>query len=147
MPPTLDEIRGRLDALDASAFDGMNASVAGAEELYALMEQVPRLPDPRQAIPWLFRFLERLHTSDLGSPGARGSRARTYWGLRLGVGGVNSSPADAADGLDGQPHVERGSGTASTLQAPRAPARGSTTPKVAKRYVLDARDFLDYQAE
>ena len=146
MPSTLDEIRRRLDALDASAFDLWNVDAAGSEELCALMDQVPLLPDPRQAIPWLFRFLERLHTSELGEPGPvvhvleliGGYDSELEASIRRQPTPLTVRMVNRMLNADPEPH-DRYKLLGLLREAARHPRSSSDT-------VCDARDFLDYHA-
>lgn len=69
MPRSIEAISAELNALDESAFDPWRTDSRGAEILNQLMDEVRTLPNAREAVPMLFSFLERLHESDLGSPG------------------------------------------------------------------------------
>jgi hypothetical protein len=64
-----DEIIAGLQALKASDFDPMNLSARGLERLGQLADALMILPEPERAIPYLFRVMERLPDTDLGSPG------------------------------------------------------------------------------
>src|SRR5215469_521162 len=64
-----DEIITGLQALQAPDFDPMNVDARGLERLRELTDALMKVTSPERAIPELFRVMERLPDTDLGSPG------------------------------------------------------------------------------
>jgi len=64
-----DEIIAGFQALKAPDFDPMNINARGLERLPELTDALMSVPRPERAIPELFRVMERMPDTDLGSPG------------------------------------------------------------------------------
>ena len=64
-----EEIVNGLQTLDASKFDLDNEDADGKQKLSELTDASLLLPSPERIIPELFKVIERLPDSDLGSPG------------------------------------------------------------------------------
>lgn len=69
MARSIDEIASEFDALTARNFDLWNEDANGTEKLHQLTEELHELGLPESAANLMFRFIERLDGSDLGSPG------------------------------------------------------------------------------
>ncbi len=66
---TLKEIAGDLDSLSAQDFDWNNPAASGTERLQRLCDELLVFNDVSKCAPLMFAVMERLDTSDLGSPG------------------------------------------------------------------------------
>jgi hypothetical protein len=66
---SFDEIEAALNALTPNDFDNAYANADGIDQLYTLTNELMVLPEPERAIPVMFRVIENLADSDLGSPG------------------------------------------------------------------------------
>lgn len=66
---TYEEIIFGLRALEAKDFDCFNTDMDGPQQLNRLTDALMELPSPERAIPELFAVMERLPSSDLGTPG------------------------------------------------------------------------------
>ena len=64
-----EEIIAGFQALQAPDFDPMNVDARGSERLWELTDALMSVPRPERAIPELFRVMERMPDTDLGSPG------------------------------------------------------------------------------
>lgn len=69
MSRSLEQIVADLGALAEDYFDYNGAAMRGPECLDGICTDVLKLPVPSAAFPELFRLMERLSGSDLGSPG------------------------------------------------------------------------------
>jgi hypothetical protein len=69
MPRDLEAITRDLNTLRAEDFDDRRSPMTGPERLNALCDEVLLLPNPPSAFPQLFRLMERLSESELGTPG------------------------------------------------------------------------------
>jgi hypothetical protein len=69
MSRSLDQIVAELWVLTADDFDYNNVEMRGPERLQAVCAEVLKLPVPHAVFPEIFRLMERLSDSDLGSPG------------------------------------------------------------------------------
>ena len=69
MVRSLDQIAADFDALSAHDFDLWNEAAAGMERLNKLTDELLELGMPEPAARLMFGFMERLDSSDLGSPG------------------------------------------------------------------------------
>ena len=66
---TYEEIVAGLRALSESDCDYNNMSMQGPENLRRLADAVQQLLEPKRIMPEMFAVMERLPSSDLGSPG------------------------------------------------------------------------------
>ena len=66
MPRTIDQVLADFGALQPSDFDN---EAAGISKLYGLTNELMALPEPERAIPALFAFMERMPSTELGTPG------------------------------------------------------------------------------
>ena len=64
-----EQIISGFQALQKSDFDDMNLAARGRKRLWELTDALMSVPEPEKAIPELFRVMERLPATDLGSPG------------------------------------------------------------------------------
>ena len=64
-----EDIVAGFRALQASDFDDENTSARGRERLAELTDALMSVSEPEQAVPEMFRLIERLSDAHLGSPG------------------------------------------------------------------------------
>lgn len=69
MARPLDQVASDFDSLTAADFDEWNRRATGPERLRELCDELKRLGDPLMAAAVLFRTMERLDGSELGTPG------------------------------------------------------------------------------
>lgn len=69
MPLTYEQIATGLRTLKESDFDLNNQDMDGPEVLWRLTDAISQVPEPQRLVPDLFAVMERLPTSELGSPG------------------------------------------------------------------------------
>jgi hypothetical protein len=81
MVRNLATISSDLDSLSLRDFDYRNADANGLERLAALCDELRLVGDAANCASLLFRTLERLEESDLGSPGPIVHTLETWQGL------------------------------------------------------------------
>jgi hypothetical protein len=69
MPLTYEQIVSGLRTLKESDFDLNNPAMDGPEVLRRLTDAISQVPEQQRFVPDLFAVMERLPTSELGSPG------------------------------------------------------------------------------
>jgi hypothetical protein len=118
MPRRIEEIAADLEALESQDFDGTRARFDGMDRLSQLCEELRAIEDVQACAPVLFRTMERLGETELGSPGPlvhtletwRGgyerflaesvSRKPTYLSVWMVNRLLNARPSDAEAWLD-----------------------------------------------
>ena len=69
MERPIHEIIADFDTFQSSDFDMRNVDASGADRLSELVGELFEKPNPEQAMDTMFRMMERLPDSDLGTPG------------------------------------------------------------------------------
>ena len=141
-----DQVIAGFQDLDASNFDPMNLKARGSERLWQLTDALMSLPEPERAIPELFRVMERLPDTDLGSPGPlvhtlevlKGYEAELIRSIRRSPSLLSVWMVNRILNTELQPEIRK-----SYISLLDDAAARSDVPKTVRN---DARHFLEFQA-